>query len=172
MVNDLELGLHSPERPLRPARCGPIPIGGRQADRLRSREVNHFRQITSETDRSVAARQVVVWGYPRTILTQEVKVGVWFSYGDVALIWYLAGPIEGSKQVHVCADPKRRMVLGTPENMLKVGFIAKLMGAERLYSVIPKGYEVGLPARAMARYLRMRGWKQDEWGSYVDLGGD
>ncbi|MEE8240089.1 MAG: hypothetical protein V3R16_02375 [Nitrospirales bacterium] len=133
--------------------------------------MNYLHQITSSTDRAMAARQAENWGYPRRVLPEEHKRGIWFEYGHVALAWFLNGPLERSMQVHVAAVNGRHMTLGSERNMIAMGVIAELLGATRLYSVIPPGYEAGLPAKAMARYLRIRGWEQDSWGSYIELGG-
>lgn len=116
----------------------------------------------------MAAGRAEAWGYPRRITQQEVKTGIWFSYGDLAYIWYMKGPIEDSLQVHCAANPERKVSLGNERNMTALGVIAEVIGAVRLYSVIPpqvSGFE------SMRRYLRMHGWKEDQWGCYVDLGG-
>lgn len=134
--------------------------------------MNYLRQIKSSVDRSMAAECAEEWGYPRHILPQEHKSGIWFEYGEVAFIWYLDGPYPESIQLHCASKPGRGFVLGSERNMIAVGVIAELLGATRLYSVIPAGHEGCLPAKSMARYLRIRGWDHDHWGSYIELGGE
>ena len=119
----------------------------------------------------MAASRAEGWGYPRRILPEEHKRGIWFEYGDVGLAWFLNGPTNGTMAVHAASMPGHGGMLGSERNMIAVGVIAEILKAHRLYSVIPRGHEAGLPAKAMARYLRIRGWKQDEWGSYLELGG-
>ena len=134
----------------------------------------YVRQI-SDPLKQTAAEIAEGWGYPRTISTEEIAASEWISWGEpreiAALAWFFEGPEPGSVQVHACARPDARCLIGTPRNMVTLEIVAELHGAKRLYSVLPRGeLGEGLPVEAMRRLLVSRGWSEDFYGAYRELG--
>ena len=127
----------------------------------------------------MAAWTVEEWGYPRKISAEEVKFSIWYSFGprdegsqSDGVAWFAPVPKEiheSAVAFHSCSRPG--VTLGTPRNMVAIEVIAELLGAERLYSLLPLEQEGALPVRAMRRYLTSKGWKEDAHGAYTDLGG-
>lgn len=125
-------------------------------------------------ERWIAADRAQAWGYPRPIAPREVETGYWFEDGR-AICWFVTplpdGP-ENMLAVHAIGDPeaRRRVPIGDPRTMVAVEVIAELLGAHRLYSLIPREMVGGpMPIRAMRRYLRARGWAEDDLGCYKQL---
>jgi len=122
------------------------------------------------------------WGYPRRVSHREVERGNWFVNGD-AIVWFISPVEDGAPvpegfendqvlAVHGIGDPVRRKagaVLNSRSSVV-LEVIAELLGARKLYSLIPKETP-GMPVDAMRRYLRRFGWVEDEFGSYKLLGG-
>lgn len=140
----------------------------------------YFAFVPDE-DRAITADIAKSWEYPREIAPQEVEQGAWFvivenrpyTAEDIACVLWFVRPLEHPEiiHVHVCGSPNFKGTLGTPSRMMMLECIAELLGAERLQSYLPEGSEVmGIPAKSMRRYLRKRGWQENEEGSYVELG--
>lgn len=121
------------------------------------------------------------WGYPRPISLREVEVGHWFTNG-AAIAWFISpegAPIpEGFDPtevmvVHAIGDPSARKLhpILTHRTAIAIEVIAELLGARKLYSIIPHKTP-DVPVEAMRRMLRRYGWKEDQWGSYKLLGED
>jgi hypothetical protein len=55
--------------------------------------------------------------------------------------------------------------------MTAIEVIGELLGATRLFVVTGEdGFDVRVPARALRRFLRSRGWVGYERGTFKDLG--
>ena len=131
-------------------------------------------------DRWRLARLVESWGYPRRVSHREVETGSWFCDG-VSVAWFIA-PLEPGAAapagfdpehtlaVHAIRDPSLRVRALTPRTAVALEIIAELLGARKLYSLIPRETP-DMPVAAMRRYLRRYGWLEDEFGSYKLLGG-
>ena len=133
-----------------------------------------------------AAEIVAEWGYPRRVTPREVELGVWFR-DEGRICWFVspertwwywtAGDPQpehgGVLAVHGIAAPdlRRRERVLTARVMAEMETIAQLLGARKLYSLIPRETP-NMPVAAMRRYLRRFGWLEDEFGSYKLLGGD
>jgi hypothetical protein len=134
--------------------------------------VNYLRPVPDD-QKAETARQAEVWGYPRDINQMEINSSLFARYGNLAIIWFMDGPEPESFQIHAVTSPLAGSVMGTLENVAKVKAVAEWMGAKRLYSLIPRCEATEhLPVEAMRRYFRIRGWEENQWGSYVDLGGE
>lgn len=132
-----------------------------------------------------AAEDAAVWGYPRAITPREVEAGVWFA--DIGRIcWFVdLDPtrwawLDGAElprrssvlAVHGIAHPDIRQAsrVMTPRTMIEIETLAQVLGARRLYSLIPRELEGSpMPIRAMRRYLARLGWQTDEIGCFVDM---
>jgi len=129
--------------------------------------VDFFR----ETDWAGARRDVIAWGYPRPVSELEGRVGKWVRYGERVVLWFVMGPEEQSLSLHVCAAPDARGHLGTPREMAALEVMAELLGATRLWTLAELPGETSeLPTALTRRFLRARGWKNCDRGSYRDLG--
>ncbi len=126
------------------------------------------------------AKLVEGWGYPRRVSHREVETGHWFTDG-VAVVWYtepvepgMAAPdgvdVDGVLAVHGIRDPVVKRQALTPRAAIVLEVIGELLGARKLYSLIPRETP-NMPVQAMRRYLRRYGWVEDEFGSYKLLGG-
>ncbi len=133
-----------------------------------------------------AAERVAAWGYPRPVSPREVELGTWFEDGG-RICWFVT-PVRtewdwrsdapqpghgGVLAVHGIADPdlRRRERVLTSRRAVEMETIAQLLGARKLYSLIPRETP-NMPVAAMRRYLRRFGWLEDEFGSYKLLGGE
>ena len=131
------------------------------------------------------------WKYPREIATDELDHGLWYCLVDlfdgeprpsvrqlggvtVALLWFVDVPAEYAfcaVAAHVCASPDLRGHLFTRRNFDRLELQAEVIGAHRVYSLLPEGgEEQGIPVKAMRRLLRIWGWESDWIGMYHDLG--
>ena len=124
------------------------------------------------------AEIVAQWGYPRAVSEREISTGAWYTNGD-AIVWYVwplpagVAPPPGFEDVlavHGIADPQRKAQALTPRMAVALEVIGELLGAHKLYSLIPRETP-NMPVKAMRRYLRRYGWVEDEFGSYKLLGG-
>lgn len=132
----------------------------------------YLQHLDTPEERVRACQQVKMWGYPREIHEAEWHAGIWFAYRDRGLAWFTRGPWS-ALAIHACADPESKRSMGDELGMSLLEGLAELLGAKRLYVLDPKGEEeADLPAEAMRRYLRIRGWQRDEYGSYLELGED
>ncbi len=134
-------------------------------------------------DRWRAAMDVEAWGYPRRVSHREVETGRWFNDGH-AIAWYVsivppgqALPaaldgldVNGVLAVHAIRIPGSSGAALTPRSAVALEVIAELLGARKLYSLIPRETP-DMPVAAMRRLLRRFGWIEDQWGSYKLLGG-
>jgi hypothetical protein len=134
--------------------------------------MTHYMREVPMSERPHAAEQAMKWGYPREILPEEVRDGTWINYRDRGLVWFVTGPVEDSVAVHAIAKPACGIPLGSPEAMHTLEVVAELLGAKRVYSMVPEWESnLGKTAKLMRRYLRMRGWEQTDIGVYKELGG-
>jgi hypothetical protein len=130
--------------------------------------VDFFRE---ETDWAGARSDVLAWGYPRPVGELEAEAASWVRYGEGVLVWFLPGPTDDSLALHACAAPEVRGHLGTERQMTAIEVIGELLGATRLFVVTGEdGFDVRVPARALRRFLRSRGWVGYERGTFKDLG--
>ena len=129
-----------------------------------------FREVP-QADRCEVAKLALEWGYPREIHEFELQDGAWVKYGEKVLIWFTPGPEEDTVCLHVIGDPVHSKGLGSARNLMALETIAELLGANRLYALLSVEHTAqGVPVAAMRRYLRMRGWAENQWGAYRDLG--
>lgn len=132
-----------------------------------------LQHLETPEERVMACQQVKMWGYPREISEPEWQSGHWFAAWGRGIAWFTRGPEADSLAIHACADPESRRSLGDDRAMSALEAVAELLGARRLYALKPMCAEqADLPAAAIARYLRIRGWQRDEYGSYLELGED
>lgn len=120
--------------------------------------------------REATARIVESWGYWRKIDPIETACGYWVEDElGRGVIWFVDAPEAGSICLHGIGSPGSRLRtwIFSPEVVEIVRVIACLLGAKRLYAPIPAD------ARALSRYLRLRGWRPAEsvLGPYLELGG-
>jgi hypothetical protein len=136
-----------------------------------------YREVP-ERARSVFADMAYGWGYPRKIQDEEIEAGTWIMALEcpgsdaVGLAWFTPGPTQTppSVSLHAIGLPGHGMI-GTDRNLHALQVIAGLMGADRLYAILqPSDIPAGVPVGAMRRYLRMRGWHEDDWGAYCEIG--
>ncbi len=136
-----------------------------------------FREVPV-VERPECANIVKSWGYPREITDADVQ-GTWIKALEpgngkrlMGLAWFTPGPDPRSVSLHATGLSSLQP-LGTEKNLHALEVIAGLMGADRLYAcLMPEHAAQGVPAAAMHRYLRIRGWHEDEWGSYREIGAD
>lgn len=136
-----------------------------------------WRRVPDE-DRPGCAEQVERWGYFRTVSQAEVYGCTWFALcrkeadGEdegVALLWFTAAPESDALAAHICSDPIERGNLSTPDQMHAVEVIAGLLGADRVYSVLVGAKD--LRVEVVKRWLRIRGWREHEYGMCREIGG-
>lgn len=128
-----------------------------------------LRQVSAAA-REAAAEQAVAWGYPRPITAYE-KASRWFMAAEHlgglpdVLFWFTDGPTDRSLCLHAITQPKTHLPQGSLDLALTV---AGLLDADRVHVILSE--LPGVPVEALKRYLRIRGWKEDELGAYKDLG--
>jgi len=115
------------------------------------------------------AAMAAAWGYPRAISGREITQARWFRNG-AAIVWFDRLPDSDTWAVHGIRDPDGKGQALTRETEAQLCEIARLLGARKLYSLIPRETP-NMPVLAMRRYLRRYGWSEDEFGSYKLLGG-
>lgn len=113
-----------------------------------------------------ALNKIVKWGYPREITYSEWSGGIWIEFHDRAIIWF-EKLTDDAMSVHACANPYHKGEVGTPENIYVLEVVAQLLGAKKLYAYTPTQNPQN---RAMRRYMRIRGWREDELGTYKEFG--
>lgn len=138
----------------------------------------YWREVP-RADLEIVSRTLQSWHYVRPVPLEELErafvVGLLDTENEdvEALAWLVQGPEPDALAVHACRAPESQVEIGTAENLEGLKALAEVLGACRLYSHLPAAFAQSrpdIPIRAMRRYFRARGWKEDEHGPYVALG--
>ena len=117
-------------------------------------EVRRFRPILTPDEMSQAAGELLLWGYPRSITTDEWQNAAWYRWGPDCIFW-LTWDGEEPKvlSLHVCVAPKSRGSMYPRRWFTGVEIIAELSGAEGIQA--SDCTDEGL----VADYLGRMGWE-------------
>lgn len=147
-----------------------------------------MRDYIREVDESsvpFVAQLVQGWGYPRTIDPSEIKHSRWWTLDRedseryesmiVGACWIhvmVAPGAASHRALHAIGHPviRRHETMLTPSMLRRIVVLGELTGGTRLYAHVLPTSGNRPTADVVGRYLRMRGWEQDDLGAYIELG--
>jgi hypothetical protein len=112
-----------------------------------------------EADRKRSAQAAMELGYPRAITWTEIQCGTWYE-ADEGIGWLLPGIEEFDYAFHGVTKPGVKLGRDLEVTLRQEG---RKLGAKRISVPIMNL----MPA--MRRLFAIRGWKQDDWGPYLEV---